>query len=350
LLTTVVNPIPLDIGWQVDTRASSNNAAYRLRPLIDGDRVYTIDTSGLIRSTNLKNGQRLWDYETDLEPITGLGGKASLLLATSRNGDLVAYSELGKTLGLLWSTRLGSEIRATPQLVGDQVFVRTVDGRLYSLSAGDGSEQWQVSRRVPALSLTGNSQPRVIDDLVIGGFGDGKLTAYDRSNGKTRWETTISLSRGRTEVERLVDLDANFVVRDGVIYVVSFQGNLAAVQAVSGDILWTRKFSGFQAIDENALYLTSEDSDLWSIDRRTGAAFWKQDVLHARKITAPSLIDDRLVVADLDGYLHWFAKSDGNLVGRIRTTSERNYVEPLIWQQSVITLDKLGFLTSVYKR
>lgn len=352
LLTSVVDPIPLDIGWQVDTRASSNSAAYRLRPLIDGDRVYTIDTEGLIRSINLKNGDRQWKYETDLEPITGLGGNASILLATSRNGDLVAYSELANTLGLLWSTRLGSEIRATPQLVGDQVFVRTVDGRLYSLSADDGSEQWQVSRRVPALSLTGNSQPRVIDDMVIGGFGDGKLTAYDRSNGKTRWEATISLSRGRTEVERLVDLDGNFVVRDGVIYVVSFQGNLAAVQAVSGDILWSRKFSGYQAIaiDDNALYLTSDNSDLWSIDRRTGAAFWKQDVLHARKITAPSIIGDRLVVADLEGYLHWFAKSDGRLVGRIRTTSERNYVQPLVWQQSVITLDKLGFLTSVYMR
>ena len=349
LLTSIENPIPLVIRWAADTRASSNRAAYRLRPMIDGDRVYTIDTGGQIRSVGLETGKRLWKYATDLEPITGLGGNSRLLLATSRNGDLVAYRELADSLQIMWSTRLGSEIRAKPVLVDDQVFVRSVDGRLFSLSASDGSQQWQISRRVPALSLTGNSEPLVTDELVIVGFDDGKLSAYDRSNGKTRWETAISLPRGRTEVERLVDLDGNFVMRDGIIYVVSFQGSLAAVQAVSGDILWTRKFSGYQqiAVDDNAIYLTSDDSDLWSIDRRTGAAFWKQDVLHARKITAPSIVEDKLVVADLDGYLHWFAKSDGRLLGRIRTTSERNYVQPLVWQNSVITLDKLGILTSV---
>lgn len=348
-LTSIDKPIPLDINWVVDTRASANQAAYRLRPLIDADRAYTIDTSGLLRSIDLATGRRLWKFKTELEPITGLGGNAQMLIATSRNGEVVAYREDKDRVQELWRVRLGGEIRSTPLLDGEQLFVRSVDGRLYSLSAADGSQQWQVSRRVPALSLTGNSEPLVTGDMVVAGFDDGKLSAYDRASGKTRWETTISLPRGRTEVERLVDLDARFVERDGVIYVVSFQGSLAAVQALSGDILWSRQFSSFQAIaiDDDALYLSSTDSDLWSIDRRTGGAFWKQDVLHARKITAPSIIGDKLVVADLDGYLHWFAKADGKLRGRIRTTSERNYVQPLVWRQSVITLDAPGFLVSV---
>lgn len=349
ILTTIENAIPLQVNWIVDTRSSSNEAAYRLRPLIVGDHVYTIDTSGQVRKIGLANGRRLWKFETGLEPITGLVGNSQLLLATSRNGDVVAYRLIEDGLEKLWSTRVGSEIRAGPVVDGEQVFVRCVDGRLYSLSATDGSQQWQVSRRVPALSLTGNSEPLVAGEMVIAGFDDGKLTAYDRNSGKTLWETTISLASGRTEVERLVDLDGNFVLRDGVIYVSSFQGHLAAVQALSGDILWSRQFSSFQAIaiDDTAIYLTSADSDLWSIDRRTGAAFWKQDVLHARKITAPSIFEDKLVVADLHGYLHWFAKSDGTLLGRIRVTSERNYAQPLVWKQAIITLDAAGFLASV---
>ena len=348
-LTSIENPIALVLNWLVDTRASSNEAAYRLRPLIIDDRAYTIDTSGLLRSINLANGKRLWKIETGLEPITGLGGNADMLIATSRNGDVVAYREQDGELEELWSTRIGSEIRSTPLLDGEQVFVRSVDGRLYSLSAADGSQQWQVSRRVPPLSLTGNSDPLVTDNLVVAGFDDGKLTAYDRDTGKTQWDTTISLPSGRTEVERLVDLDGRFVIRDGVIYVVSFQGSLAAVQALSGDILWSRQFSSFQAIaiDDTSIYLSSDGSDLWSIDRRTGAAFWKQDVLHARKITAPTIVGDKLVVADLDGYLHWFSKADGDLLGRIRTTSERNFVQPLVWRDTVVTLDALGFLASV---
>jgi outer membrane protein assembly factor BamB len=350
LLTSIKNAIPLAVNWKVDTRASDNRAAHRLRPMISGDRLYSIDNSGLVRSIDLKNGRRLWHYKSGFIPIIGPGGNAQMLILTSRDGEVAAFREVdNKKLEPRWKIRIGSEIRATPVTDGAQVFVRSVDGRLRSISAADGSLQWQISSRVPALSLTGNSNPVIAGDLVISGFDDGKLIAYDRNSGKTLWETTISVPAGRTEVERLVDIDARFALRDGVIYVVSFQGHLAAVQAVSGDILWSRKFSSFQAIaiDDNALYLSSDDSDLWSIDRRTGSAFWKQDVLHARKITAPSIIGDKLVVADYEGYLHWFGKSDGKLLGRIRATSERNYVQPLIWGESVITHDKSGIVSSV---
>ena len=349
ILTSIEDPISLEINWTIDTRASSNEAAYRLRPLLDGNRVYTIDTGGMVRGVELESGSRFLTYQTDLEPITGLGGNGQLLLATSRNGDLVAYRELDRTLQIVWSIRLGSEIRATPVLEGDQVFVRSVDGRLFALSAIDGKQQWQVVRRVPALSLTGNSQPQIMDDMVIVGFDDGKLNAYDRETGSSLWETTITLSSGRTEVERLVDLDGNFAIRDGVIYVASFQGDLAAVQALSGDILWTRNFSSYQAIalDDDALYLSSDNSDLWAIDRRTGGAFWKQDALHARRVTAPALIEDKLVVADLEGYLHWLDKSDGQLLGRIRPTRERNFVQPLVWGDAIVSLDRVGILSSV---
>jgi len=348
-LTSIKDALPLDKNWVVDTRAADNRAAFRLRPLIIGEHAYTIDTGGLVRAVNLNNGRLLWRHKTELEPITGLGGNSQMLIATSRNGDVIAYRQLEKGLEMLWRTALGSEIRATPVVDGEQVFIRSVDGRLRSLSVDNGSQQWLVSRRVPALSLTGNSMPLVTGQLVISGFDDGKLTAYDRSNGKTQWETTVSLPSGRTEVERLVDLDGSFVVRDGVVYVASFQGHLAAVQLVSGDLIWSRKFSSYQAIaiDDDSIYLSDDTSDLWSIDRRTGSAFWKQDVLHARRITAPSIIGDKLVVADYEGYQHWIAKADGKLLGRIRATFQRSYVQPLVWGEAIVTLDKLGFLASV---
>lgn len=348
-LTSIKDEIPLKINWVVDTRASKNRAALRLAPLIDGDRAYTIDNSGLIRSIDLLKGRRLWRYHSGYQPITGLGGNSQMMIVTSRDGDLAAFREIDDGLEPLWSTRLGSEVRAIPVVDGEQVFVRSVDGRVRSLSTADGSEEWLVSQRVPALSVTGNSIPVVAGEMVIVGFDDGKLIAYDRNTGKTRWETTVSAPRGRTEVERLVDLDGDLVVRDGVVYAVSFQGHLAAVQALNGDILWSRKFSSFQAIaiDDTSLYLSSDNSDLWAIDRRTGSAFWKQDVLHARRITAPTLIGDKLVVADFEGYLHWFAKTDGKLLGRIRSTMERNYVRPQLWRDSILTHDWLGFLSSV---
>jgi outer membrane protein assembly factor BamB len=348
-LTKIEAPVALEQNWKLDTRAAENTAAYRLRPLIIDDRAYTIDTSGMVVCVDIATGRKLWKYATDLSTLSGLGGNEKIVIATSGDGDIAAFQIVEKGLEPLWKTRVSSEIRSTPVVSDDQVFVRSVDGKLQSLAAADGSQQWVVSRRVPVLSLTGNSEPLVDAKLVYAGFDDGKLIAFDRRNGKTRWETTISIPSGRTEVERLVDLDGQFAMRNGVIYVASFQGRLAAVVAINGDLLWARDFSSFQsmAIDDNAIYLTADNSDLWSIDRRTGTAFWKQDVLHARKITAPSIIKDKLVVADLSGYLHWFDTADGKLVGRIQASSERNYVQPLTWQNSVLTLDQKGSLSSV---
>jgi len=348
-LTKIEDKLPLILNWKVETQAAVNSASYRLRPLQLGDRIYSIDTQGSIVCVDATHGTSLWRYETNLAAIAGLGGDANRLVVTSRDGDIAAYQLSEKGLEALWQIRIDSEIRAVPVLDREQVLVRSVDGKLRSLSASDGSQQWLVSRRVPVLSLTGNSEPLVDGQLVFAGFDDGKLIAYERDNGEVRWESTISIPSGRTEVERLVDLDGRFVLRDGIIYVASFQGRLAAVQAVSGDLLWSRQFSSFQsiAIDDDALYLSAENSDLWSIDRRTGSAFWKQDVLHARKITAPSIVGDGVVVADLDGYLHWFNRSDGKLAGRIRIGEARSYVQPVSREGAVVTLDKYGRLSSV---
>ena len=351
-LTAIEYDVPLQLNWSLDTRADKNRASYRLRPLVIGDRVYSIDTGGTVVCVDLVKGRKLWKFDTDLKPIAGLGGNDQVFIATSEDGDIVAYREADDGLVKLWGTRVESEIRSPPVVDNDQVFVRSVDGKLRSLAIADGAEQWVVARRVPALSLTGNSQPLVAGPLVFAGFDDGKVIAYERASGQTRWESTITAPSGRTEIERLVDVDGRFVLSDGVIYVASFQGRLAALQAVNGDLLWSREFSSYQpiAIDDDALYLSADDSHLWAIDRRTGSAFWKQDVLHARKITAPAVIGDNLVVADLDGYLHWFSKSEGTLLSRIRTSYTRNYVQPITWQDSVLTLDRQGLLASVSVR
>lgn len=348
-LTKIEDGVRLVHNWKLETEAASNSASYRLRPLLVGNRIYSIDTRGTIISVDATQGTQQWRYETRLSAIAGLGGSSEWLIVTSRDGDIATYRHTGDGLEAAWQIRIDSEIRTIPILDGEQVFIRSVDGKLRSFALADGLQQWVVSRRVPVLSLTGNSEPLVDGQTVYAGFDDGKLVAFDRGNGEVKWEATISISSGRTEVERLVDLDGRFVLRNGIIYASTFQGRLAAVQAVSGDLLWSRQFSSFHpiAIDDDALYLSDDNSHLWAIDRRTGSAFWKQDVLNARKITGPSVIGDGVVVADLDGFLHWFNRSDGRLVGRIRIGANRSYVQPVVDRDAVLTLDKYGQLTSV---
>jgi len=349
-LSKIEQPLPVRVDWKTNTGAGIESASYNMRPLLVLNQIYSVNTEGLVKSIDTESGKVNWSAETEVAAITGLAGTTEVILASSRDGDLNAFNILPDGLQLRWSIRLKGEVRALPQIADQQVFVRTVDGRLSAISVSDGSIQWTVTRRVPALSLTGNSQPLVKGNLVIAGFDDGKISAFNRVDGRTVWETTVSHPTGRTEIERLVDIDGQFIIEDGIIFVSSYQGKLAAVQAIDGNVLWSRNFSSYQSIvaDEDALYLSSDNSHIWSIDRRTGSAFWKQEALQARKITAPLLIGDKLVVADLEGYVHWLDKSDGTLRGRVKPTDSRYIAQPLEWNNKIMVIDSEGILSSLY--
>ncbi len=349
-LIAIENALRVGIDWKTNTGAGIETASYNMRPLLLQNQIFSVDTEGLVKSIDAKSGKVSWSVETQVAAITGLAGSSEVIVASSRDGDLNAFDLLDDNLKLRWSVRLKGEIRAQPQIDGQQLFVRTVDGKLSALSLIDGSIQWTVSRRVPALSLTGNSRPVVTGDLVIAGFDDGKISTFNRADGQTVWETIVSNPSGRTEIERLVDIDGQFILKDGIIYVSSYQGRLAAIQATDGNVLWSRKFSSYQSIvaDDEALYLSGEKSHIWSIDRRTGSAFWKQEALHSRKITAPQLAGDKLVVADLEGYVHWLDKSDGALRGRVQPTDSRHIAQPLVWNERIMVIDSEGTLSSLY--
>jgi outer membrane protein assembly factor BamB len=351
-LTDIADALPVAEMWSVDTGRGSDKNAFDLQPLLLDGKIYTIDTRGLIKQIDAVSGRAEWKYDSGLASASGLGGTESSLIASSREGFLVRLDMQGKTLEEKWRRQLLSEIRNRAVIDGGQVLLRTVDGKLTALGFDSGNILWSVSQRVPPLSLTGNSHPLISGDLVISGFDNGKLVAFERDNGGTAWEATVGTPSGRSEIERLVDLDGQFILRDGVVYVSSFQGNLAAVTANSGQVLWSRKFSSYQSMDADAdaLYLTDERSHVWSIDRRTGSAFWKQEALSARKLTAPRLVDDMLVVGDLDGYVHFLSREDGRLLARINPNGERYISQPLARDSVAILLDNTGQLTALTLR
>lgn len=347
-LTEIKNGLRFDQLWTMKTGAGISAGSYNRQPLQIGGEIFTVDIDGLIKNVDASSGKLKWDFETDIQSITGLIGNDKIIIASSRDGELNVYDRTSHDLKLRWSARLKGEIRSAPVINTDSLFIRTVDGRLTSISMADGSAQWTVSHLVPALSLTGNSAPVLYNELVIAGFDDGKIAAFDQANGQVVWEIAVSQPKGRSEIERLVDVDGQLVLSNGVIYVSSYQGRLAAIQALDGEELWSRKFSSFNAmaIDDNAIYLGSDTSHLWSIDRRTGSALWKQDVLHARKISAPLLFGDKIIVGDLYGHIHWFNQSDGALIGRHRPSYKRHYSTPFQWDDKVFTMDSDGILSS----
>jgi outer membrane protein assembly factor BamB len=251
------------------------------------------------------------------------------VLAGSSEGRLVALeAETGKQL---WVTDVPSEVLSVPRVYDDIVIVQTVDGTISALRAEDGKRLWLYDRSVPVLTLRGTSTPLVEGGTVIAGFANGKLAALDVRSGREIWSAAVAIPHGRTELQRIVDLDADPVISSGVLYAGAYQGQLVAVSLQDGRLLWKRDMSIYAGIDVDYSQVVVSDtsSDVWAVDRRTGRSLWKQSDLRQRSLTGPASVDDYIAVGDFEGYLHLLSRSTGAIAGRVFVDSDGIQATPV---------------------
>lgn len=325
--TESVNVIEI---WSRDTGKGTDKQYLKLIPAISQHKVFIADSRGLVNAIDAENGSNIWGQDTDIRITGGPGVGESLVLIGTSEGEVLALSpDTGEEI---WHTTVSSEILSTPREADNIVIVRTIDGKLFALDKDNGKRLWVYDRTVPALTLRGTSSPVIAGDVVVAGFDGGRIASMELKTGKLIWETKVAVSRGRSELERMVDIDAEPLVLDGIVYVATFQGRIAAVSLDNGRILWTRDIPSYAGIsvDDANLYITDDDSHIWALERFSGTSVWKQEKLQARAVTGPSSIGDYVVVGDLEGYLHWMDKTSGQFVARTRVAGNKIIAPPIV--------------------
>lgn len=334
--------------WREKVGVGSGGQFVKLVIAASADKIIVADREGLVQAFHHKTGDLIWQVETGLPISAGPGlGLGTVLLGTSDAGLIALGADDGSTL---WTANLSSEVLSVPAAASGIVVVSTIDGRLRGLDENNGEQLWLYERRVPSLTLRGTSSPVIHDDLVIHGYATGKIVALTLNNGRQEWESIIAVPRGRSELERLVDIDAEPIIVDGVVYAASFQGGVSAISSYGGELLWRKEdissFSGMAA-DWRYLYLTDEISDLWQLDQRNGSALWKQTELHQRKLTAPVTYKDYVAVGDFEGYVHWLSQDDGRQLGRKRIASDPIEAVPVVYDDTLYVYSKAGTLAAL---
>jgi len=315
--------------WSKDTGKGSTKQYLKLTPSHIQGKVFVADVRGNLVAIEATSGNTLWKNDADMNITGGPGSSETLTMIGSDNGDVLAYSsESGE---LLWQAKVSSEVLAAPQEAYGIVVVRTIDGKIFGLDANDGNRLWVYDRTVPALTLRGTSNPVITGDIIIAGFDGGRLSAIELYTGNLIWETSVSLASGRSQLERMVDIDSEPVIIGNDIYVATFQGRLASVTLENGRITWTRDISSYAGLtaDEKNIYITDDQSIIWALERSTGNSVWKQENLFARRATAPATIGDLVVVGDLEGYLHWMDKDNGEFVARTQFSKNPILAPPI---------------------
>ncbi len=308
--------VRIDRVWSAGTKGGDDVLRLGLRPAVHGERVYVAGHGGDVQALELESGRHVWRTKTELELSGGPSVGEGHVVVGSSAGQLVALDE--QTGAERWRVTTGGEVLTAPVVAGGLVVVRTVDGRLRGLRVADGTEAWSFEQPIPRLTLRGNGAPVVSGDMLLAGFDNGKVVALSLASGELLWTTTVAPSHGRTEIERLVDIDSPVRVVGDDVFVVGYQGRIAMLALDSGQIWWGRELSSHRglAADDDTLYVTTADSSVVALRRRDGTEIWRQDGLLRRSVTAPAISGDALVVADFDGYLHWLDAASGQMLAR----------------------------------
>ena len=346
-LVDITTELQVRTIWSTDIGSGSGDQHLKLVPRVDGGRVFAADSEGTVVSLDAATGKKLWGVETDLPLSGGPGSGSGIVVVGTRDGEVLALDDTNGEIK--WKASVTSEVLSVPAVSAGVVVVQTNDGKLYGFDAFDGTQNWLFSREVPVLTLRGTSSPVISGNTVFSGFAGGKLVAVELSTGLVQWELSVTAPSGRSELERMVDIDGDPLINNGVVYVATYQGEIAAISEYSGTMLWSRKLSSYSGLsaDWRNVYVSDEKGEVLGISPDNGAAMWKQSKLLNRRLSAPAVIEGYVVVGDYDGYLHWLMHEDGKMVARTRVGGSAISAAPVVSEGILYVFGDSGVLAAL---
>jgi len=325
-LPALVNALAVSTLWQANI-GDSRKAVFS--PAVAGDSVYAAASDGAITRLDGGSGRQLWRINAGERLTGGVGADGKLVAVGSGKGEVLAFDANGSAL---WKTQVSSEVLAAPQVADDVVVVRSTDSRIFGLDAKDGKRKWYYQRNTPALTVRSPVGISISRGVVYAGFAGGKLVAINLSNGAVRWEATVALPRGATELERVTDVIGLPIVTEREVCAVAYQGRVGCFELANGQAVWSREMSSTSGLSLDARYafVSDDKGAVHALDRVGGPSVWKQDKLRLRNLSAPLALGREICVADIQGYVHFLARDSGAFVGRVATDGSPVSTNPVM--------------------
>ena len=348
LVKNFKSTLPVKELWSEGVGGGKKQIKLRLGlgPAIDNGLVFAASDKGEMVAVTLETGHHVWVKKLKMPISAGPAAGFGIVVAGSSKGAVVALD--GATGRQLWRSQINSELLSAPAISEKVVVIRSVDGRLHGLDMHSGKSLWSVEQQVPRLSLRGTAIPVVAKEAAISGFDNGKVMAVSLITGDTLWDTALASPHGRTELDRLVDIDSAVRVVGDNVFAAGFQGRTAMLALDSGQLWWSHDMSSYRglAVDADNIYVTQSDGIVVAMRQRDGAELWRNDKLKRRGLSTPIVTGSAVAIADFQGYIHWLDKDTGALVARERIAKQRVSNPPAGAEDTIVVLTDGGTLAA----
>lgn len=337
-LVSFKETIKMDKLWKRGVGDGQGKGFTSLTPALDAGVIYAVDYEGTVLAVDAETGKKRWKRKINQHKLGvwgwvkslfapadpnyqisgGIAAENGLLLVATYSGEVLALAE--NTGDELWRTQLSGEVLASPRTNGTVVVAQTSNGKLFGLDAKTGKQLWFYENPPPVLTLRGTAAPIMTETAVFAGFSNGRLMAFNPANGLILWEQRIALPKGRSELERMVDIHASPLLNGGILYVGTYQGRIVALSRGTGGSIWGKDGSTSDnlAIADGKLFVSDTDGKVIAYDANSGELLWTNDKMLRRKLNGPQVFGNYVAVADFEGYLHILDQATGEFAERIR--------------------------------
>jgi outer membrane protein assembly factor BamB len=333
-LLSIDSEVSLVNRWSVSIGGDLKDKAVKLVPVVDGARIYAAAADGQVAAVDTVTGEIIWKqsivelYDKEERAIaftgdqdaiiSGVGLGSDLVLVGSAAGEIIALNQADGTLA--WRAKTTSEVLSAPVVSKNLVFAQSIDGKVAAYDAQTGDRKWIYSTSNPSLTVRGTSNLIVEKDFLIAGFANGRVVMLDQERGLVGFEQRVAVARGQSDLERLIDIDGQMLLLGPLLYAVSYQGSLVAIDlSANGRIRWSKDASSLAGLGEGFgnIYVAYEDGRLEAVAADDNHhELWVTGDLLYRDITTPVTVSSYVAVGDFEGYLHLLAQTDGRFVGR----------------------------------
>ncbi|MFV5502775.1 MULTISPECIES: outer membrane protein assembly factor BamB [Acinetobacter] len=306
------------------TSVAATEAADPLRLRLDADNgvVFAIDPKGEVSAFNGK--QRLWQKKVSKDGLSsGVEAAEGIVVVGNQKGQLFALDQ--QTGEQKWTAQLTGALLAPSLIHAGRVISVSNDGTVYAHEIATGAQVWTYNLPNVQFSLRGMAAPVALDARnVLIGSSNAYIYVLDALSGIPKLQRRVAVSDGRSDIQRLVDIDGEPVVAGQFVVTTSYQGQVTVLDLASQQVVWSEDASSIQRpeVVGNGVFVAQTDGKIKAFEITSGQLLWENDQLLNRKLSNPVMLGTDLVVGDLDGVLHLIDPRTGQITGRAKTSGE----------------------------
>ncbi|MEZ5493709.1 MAG: outer membrane protein assembly factor BamB [Pseudomonadales bacterium] len=287
-----------------------------LTPAVNGGTIYAANADGGVLAISRASGDVRWKIDLDTALVGAVGAGADMVFVSPANGGVIALDAASGAER--WRAKTSSQVLAAAATDGDVVVAQSTDAQVKAFDAASGRVRWSYKSSQAVLTLRGNSSPVIQSGSVFVAFDNGKVAVLDASTGLMQWERRFIVPSGRSELERIIDVQADPVLTSTDVIVASYQGAIVDIAQESGQIKWEQKASVVQsmATADDVIFLVEGNDTVRALSMATGSEIWKAEGFDNRGLSSPAVIGAYVAVADKRGYIHLLKRAGGTYAGR----------------------------------